>query len=106
MESTKKLLGLRIKELRKAKKLSQFQLAEIIDTDSKHLCRVENGGSYPSFDLLEKISIALNVELKEFFIFSHLQNKDSVITEVDNLMKDSDEKQLQLIYKLIKNVIL
>ncbi|MDD3014573.1 MAG: helix-turn-helix transcriptional regulator [Candidatus Gastranaerophilales bacterium] len=97
---------MRIKELRKAKKLSQFQLAEIIDTDSKHLCRVENGGSFPSIDLLEKISIALNIELKEFFVFSHFQSKNSVVIEVDNLMKDSDEKQLQLIYKLIKNVIL
>jgi transcriptional regulator with XRE-family HTH domain len=106
MKSTKKLLGFRIKELRKAKKLSQFQLAEIIETDSKHLCRVENGGSYPSIDLLEKIATALNLELKEFFVFSHFQSKDSVIEEVDNLMKNSDEQQLQLIYKLIKNVIL
>jgi len=56
--------------------------------------------------LLEKIAIALNVELKEFFVFTHLQNKTLIIEEVDNLMKDSDETQIQLIYKLIKNVVL
>jgi len=38
--STKKLLGARIKELRKIRKLSQDQLAEKIDIDPKHLSRI------------------------------------------------------------------
>jgi len=106
MSSTKKQLGLRIKELRSIKKITQNKLAELIDIDSKHLSKIENGRSYPSFDTLEKIANSLDIELNEFFMFSHLQNKTLIIEEIDNILKNSDEAKLQLIYKLIKNVIL
>lgn len=36
MKTTKQLLGARIKELRKARRLSQDQLSEKVDIDPKH----------------------------------------------------------------------
>jgi len=56
MRTTKKLLGERIKELRKAKKLSQDKLSEQIGIDPKHLSRIEVGNSYSSLSTLEKIA--------------------------------------------------
>ena len=52
MTTVKKLLGMRIKELRKVRGLSQEELAEMIGIDPKHLCRIEVGNSYPSLDTL------------------------------------------------------
>ena len=56
MENIRKSLGLRIKEVRKNKKLTQTQLAEKIGIDYKHLSRIEVGSSYPSINTLEKIA--------------------------------------------------
>jgi transcriptional regulator with XRE-family HTH domain len=57
MKTTKELLGARIKELRKARGLSQEQLSEKINIDPKHLSRIiEVGKSYPSLDTAEKLA--------------------------------------------------
>ena len=69
MEPTRKLLGARIKELRKLRALSQERLAEMIDIDPKHLSRIEVGRSFPSMDTLAAMAKSLQVEMKDFFEF-------------------------------------
>jgi len=63
MENTKELLGAQIREIRKARGLTQEQLAEMIDVEQKHVSRIESGKNYPSIDRLEKIAAALNSSL-------------------------------------------
>jgi transcriptional regulator with XRE-family HTH domain len=55
MIERKKLLGARIKELRKRADLSQDQLAEKVGIDGKYLSRIEVGKRYPSLELLDGI---------------------------------------------------
>lgn len=105
MRTTKKLLGERIKELRKAKKLSQDKLSEQVDIDPKHLSRIEVGSSYPSLNTLEKIAIALNVEIKEFFEFEHLSSRKELINNTIKLLKETDEERIKLISKVIKAIV-
>ncbi len=106
METTKKLLGTRIKELRKVRKLSQEQLAEKINVDPKHLSRIEVGRSFPSMCLLEAIAKALHMEIKDFFEYFH-QGKTSkiLIKDINNLLKEIDEEKLRLILKIIRAVV-
>lgn len=59
MNDIKKLLGKRIKELRKAQGISQQQLAELANIDQRNLSHIECGDTFPSRVLLE-ISSALN----------------------------------------------
>ena len=66
----KKLLGKRIKEIRKFKGLTQEQLSEMIDIETSSLSGIESGRFYPSLHVLEKIAAVLEVELIEFFKFS------------------------------------
>jgi len=63
MENTKELLGAQIREIRKARGLTQEQLAEMIDVEQKHVSRIESGKNYPSIDRLEKMAAALNASL-------------------------------------------
>ena len=105
MRTTKKLLGERIKELRKSRKLSQDKLSEQIDIDPKHLSRIEVGSSYPSLNTLEKIAIALNVEIKEFFEFEHLSDRKELINNTVKLLKETDEERVKLISKVIKAIV-
>ncbi len=110
MKSGKEKLGLRIKEFRKARGLSQEQLAELIGIDQKHVSRLEVGKSYPTIDRLEKIAAALDVPMGRFFdcgdswidaqrvgkledMFKELDNNyQGIVTEFSNIMKEISEK--------------
>jgi len=105
MKTTKQLLALRLKELRKSRGLTQEKLAEMIGRDTKHISKLEIAGSYPSIETLERIAKALNVELKDIFNFDGLQDKNYIVDEFEKLLKYSDEKHLQLLYKIHKDLI-
>ena len=49
MKTLKELLGSRIKEIRKLKRLSQEQLSERVGIDPKHLSRIEVGRGFLVF---------------------------------------------------------
>ncbi|MDA8089296.1 MAG: helix-turn-helix transcriptional regulator [Nitrospiraceae bacterium] len=103
MENTRKLLGARIKELRRARGFSQMQLAEKVDIDFKHLSRIEVGNSYPSMDTLEKITEMLGCELKDFFEFA--PPKQNPKREIIALLNEADPEKLNLIYKIMRAII-
>jgi transcriptional regulator with XRE-family HTH domain len=60
-------IGFRIKELREIKEMSQKDLAYSADLDRSYIASIENGQRNVSIINIEKIAIALNVTLKEFF---------------------------------------
>ncbi len=62
-------LGNRIKELRKAKGLSQTDLAHKCGKDSQSLERVENGKTNPSAYYLYEVAKALKIPVKDLFDF-------------------------------------
>ena len=105
-ESTKKLLGVRIKELRKTRGLSQEQLSGKIDIDPKHLSRIESGRSFPSLDTLEKLANALQVEIKDFFEFAHEAKNTRELKEIiSNLLKEVDDERLRLAVKVLRALV-
>lgn len=104
MKSTKELLGARIKELRKAGRFSQEELAEMIGVEPQHMSRVESGRSYPSLDRLEKISTALNVPLKDFFEFMHLEDAAERLENIDTLAKGLSEERQRFVYRMLKSL--
>ena len=58
-------VGEKIKELRKAAKLTQSQLEEKTGLPQSHISRLENGEHSPSFATLEKIANALGIPVSE-----------------------------------------
>ena len=65
----KRKLGKRIADLRRAKKLTQEQLAEAVGCSVEFISLVERGVNAPSVARLEKFSEVLKVEVKELFAF-------------------------------------
>ena len=96
-----KLLGQRIKELRKRNNLTQAQLSEIIDMEATNLCKLENGGQLPKEENIEKIAKALKVNLGDLFDFGHLKPLTSIENELIDIIKNATSKELKLYYKLI-----
>lgn len=61
--------GLNIVYYRKRKKLTQLQLAELVDVDRSHISAIELGNVGVSFDLLFKLCDVLEITPKELFDF-------------------------------------
>lgn len=70
----KSKIGTRIKELRDIKKMSQKDLAYASDLDRSYIASVENGKRNISIVNIEKIAIALEVSLQEFFKDTKFEN--------------------------------
>lgn len=102
MKTTKALLGSRIREFRKAKNLTQEQFAEMIGVEPRHVSRMEGGYTAPSIDRLEKIAEALNVPLKDFFDFMHLESQDTRAQNMEELVNGMNEDYQRIIYKIVR----
>ncbi len=91
--NTKELLGLRVKEFRKQKKLTQEKLAEIIGVDNGYISKLEVGQNFPSITTLEKIADVLDVELYELFRYTNYKSKN--FKEEINMIYDKLNKDKQ-----------
>jgi len=105
MAQLSKLLGQRIKEIRKLRGMTQAQLAEKIGMETTNLCKLENGGQLPKEENIEKIALILNIEYRDLFNFGHLKSKEELQNELINIIKTSDAPKLEMYYKLISATI-
>ena len=100
--NVKKLLGKRIKEIRRSKKYTQEQLAELVGIETGSLSAIESGRHYPSLPTLVKISEILNVEPKSLFDFKeHLSCQEKQKFILENIKNISEEK-INFIYRLVE----
>lgn len=97
----KKLLGKRIKAIRKNRGLTQEKLSEMIDIETSSLSGIESGRFYPSLHVLEKIANVLEVELIEFFRFSTINIPENIDEEIHKIIEKQGKKNKELIYKLL-----
>ena len=61
--------GLNVAYYRKRKKLTQLQLAELVNIDRSHISAIELGNVGVSFDVIFKLCEVLCVSPKELFDF-------------------------------------
>jgi transcriptional regulator with XRE-family HTH domain len=65
--NVKEKLGQRILELRREKSLSQEKLALKANIDRAYMHLIEKGKTNVSLELIEKIAIALEIDIKKLF---------------------------------------
>lgn len=61
--------GLNVVFYRKKKKLTQLQLAELVDIDRSHISAIELGKVGVSFDVIFKLCQVLDITPKDLFDF-------------------------------------
>lgn len=59
--------GSKLKDLRLKKGLSQEKLANLAEIDRTYLPGIEKGERNVSLNIIEKLAMALSIEIKEFF---------------------------------------
>ena len=105
MLMTRERLGARIKELRKTRNLTQEQLSERVDLATRFISLIEVGRSSPSLETMEKIAIALDVEIKDLFEFAHLQAGGVKAGDIEILLAGADEEKKRMIVKIVRAVV-
>ena len=83
----KLVFGKNVHLYRKERKLSQERLAEMLGITAKHLSAIENGSSFVSAELLEKLSQSLSVSPSSLFWSSEENSGGSAfLDKVDSIV--------------------
>ena len=93
----KKLLGEKVKRLRKIHNLTQEQFAEMIEIAPRNLSRIEVGESFVTADTLEKILLALNITAEELFAYEHIKDTKDLLADIYTYLDEikTNKKQLE-----------
>ncbi|CAM4470324.1 helix-turn-helix domain-containing protein [Paenibacillus typhae] len=101
-------IGKRIREIRKARGLSQEALGEKCGFTFSYIGGIERAENNVSIKNLEKIANALNVELYEFFIDlkaeRQLSKKLDEFDDVLDMLLSLDSKELKRAKTILKEV--
>lgn len=100
----KKKLGLKIKELRKRKGLTQEELAELIQMEQNSISVMESGRNFPTLGTLEKIAKVLEVNLSDFFDYDYIEDIDVIKASTEDIISKMDDKQLRQLFKYVKSI--
>lgn len=100
-------LGERIKKLRKFKKLTQEQLAELVDIDVRQIARIEACESLPSIPTLLKFCSVFGISPNDILIYSSDDHStsSSLKADINDMLALAQTEQLELIKKLILAVL-
>jgi len=99
--------GKRLAELRNSKNYTQEKLAELIGYSTNHISKLELARTNPSFDLIVKISNALDIEVKELFDFKNNQNTTKKLRiKIEKSIDNLNTKELKFINEIINNLSL
>lgn len=101
---TKKLLGQRIKELRKAKNITQEKLAELVNVEPTTISNMECGRNYPNLATLEKVLEVLKSNFSEVFNFEHFNEKTVLTKKIKTYIDEAGPGEIEFLYKTIMNL--
>lgn len=98
------LLGRRIRELRKARKLSQSELAESTGLSNNFIALLEQGKRSPSLETLEKIASALKSPYDELFLFPSGDKRKATEKRLLEVLKNKNQKAIEFVAELAEVV--
>lgn len=99
-------MGLRIKQCRKAKKMTQEKLAEEVDISHHYLYEIERGSKSVSLPILADIATILQTSL-DYLVFGKSQEQSDYFytDELQELLNDLNETQRKNLYRLLKTIL-
>ena len=102
-------IGNKIKKIRESKGFSQKEVALNLNMNPSQYSKIENGKVDPQCSSIEKIAIALGVNLSDVFAQeNNLENINSIdksIIEKVQLIDQLDDKQKESIFNIIDMAI-
>lgn len=95
-------LGLKIKEIRISKGLTQDTLAEMVSCNTSHISNVENNHTKVSLNVLLAIANALNTSI-DYLLSDQYENSSLALDNaILRAIKDYDNEKKEKILKIIE----
>jgi len=106
MSDLKKQIGLRIKELREAKGLTQSAMATELRKSIETISNMERGKVLPGLLTIDEIATKNGISLRDFFnlpmIAGSESRKENLIHTINRLLAEMPEKDLDVLLPMIK----
>ena len=97
------IIGKRIKEARRKKRLSQAQLCEIVDLSDGYISYIETASKCVSLDVLVRIANALDVTVDELLAENLLTNRQACLNgEYSDLLGDCNAYERRVLIEMTR----
>lgn len=104
MELDYKKIGIRIKDERLKRTISQEKLAELINMSKEHVSHIESGTTKLSLAALVKICNALEITTDLILLDCIYKSKERLTDEFAKIINDSTELDIRLIIETAKAI--
>jgi transcriptional regulator with XRE-family HTH domain len=102
-------VGEKIKKVREAKGFSQKEVALTLQMNPSQYSKIESGKVDPQFSSIERIAVALGVEVADIFnsdkLFSDVNSFDKTVVEKVQLIEQLEDGQKKSIFSIIDMAI-
>ena len=95
-------VGQRIRKIRKAKYLSQEELASRIDISSTHMSHIETGNTKLSLQVLVDIARELEVSTDELLFEQNENEKFKIKPEISSLIEGCSAQESRVLQDVLK----
>lgn len=101
------LVGRRIREERKARRLTQGQLASSAAIDTSHLSRIENNRTQIGLNALERIADALRLPVAELLRDIPPRKSADYAPDlaVSSILRDAPPRKREMILRVLKSIV-
>ena len=97
-----KFVGMKIKEFRKNKKLTQQDLADLVGVKNSAISNYEQGIRIPKRDFLFRVANALGVSIDEFFPIQS-EETSSTLSEINKISSQLEEPRQKIVLDTATN---
>ena len=102
-ESAPILLGRKIRKLRTVKGWTQQSLGNNADVNYKFIGEIERGLQNPSLNILEKIAVALGVELLQLFEYEEtITDRHEIEERIKQILKNIPDEEIGRILAMLR----
>lgn len=100
-------ISTRIRELRKAMKLTQSQFAEVVNLSEDSIGKIKRGISVPTIDTLTKIAEGLKLTLSELLEEAHSKaiSRNQTIENLVKYLKTKSTDDVRLIHEVAIKIL-
>lgn len=104
MDSTKILLGRKIRLLRKAKGWTQDYLSEQLEINPKSILRIEQGQTFPTIQNLEKLADVFGIEIVDLFNNRSLDDISKLKKDINEIVENLDDEKIRYLYSFLNAI--
>lgn len=100
-----KLIGNRIKAVRKSRGYTQEALSEMIDVSVGYVSQVERGITKLNLEMLAKISTALGCDMADLISSSRFSDSNYLVNDLSSIIDKLSEKERRLLFRMLEYYI-